>query len=167
MAEWGWERGKVRGFYCVPISKAHDQRFFKKTTTTTDDPTLRDHMIDDVLNVIDRFVISKYRRSHAYCLIKLELLQFASNLLHFALLWFITFGLKVITFWVTEFITFCVESYYILGYYYILRQKLLHFGSIETSLNQDLSNINRWLIANKLTLNMTKTEFMLMDQDKN
>ena len=34
--------------------------------------------------------------------------------------------------------------------------------SIETSLNQDLSNINRWLIANKLTLNMTKTEFMLI-----
>ena len=34
--------------------------------------------------------------------------------------------------------------------------------SIETSLNQDLSNINRWLIANKLTLNMTKTEFRLI-----
>ena len=34
--------------------------------------------------------------------------------------------------------------------------------SIETSLNQDLSNINRWLIAIKLTLNMTKTEFMLI-----
>ena len=34
--------------------------------------------------------------------------------------------------------------------------------SIEASLNQDLSNINRWLISNKLTLNMTKTEFMLI-----
>ena len=34
--------------------------------------------------------------------------------------------------------------------------------SIEASLNQDLSNINRWLIANKLTVNMTKTEFMLI-----
>ena len=34
--------------------------------------------------------------------------------------------------------------------------------SIEASLNQDLSNINCWLIANKLTLNMTKTEFMLI-----
>jgi len=33
---------------------------------------------------------------------------------------------------------------------------------IEASLNQDLSNINRRLIANKLTLNMTKTEFMLI-----
>ena len=33
---------------------------------------------------------------------------------------------------------------------------------IEASLNQDLSNINRWLIANKLTLNMTKTELMLI-----
>ena len=34
--------------------------------------------------------------------------------------------------------------------------------SIEASLSQDLSNINHWLIANKLTLNMTKTEFMLI-----
>ena len=34
--------------------------------------------------------------------------------------------------------------------------------SIEASLNQDLSNINRRLIANKLTINMTKTEFMLI-----
>ena len=35
--------------------------------------------------------------------------------------------------------------------------------SIEASLNQDfVSNINRWLIANKLTLNMAKTEFMLI-----
>ena len=34
--------------------------------------------------------------------------------------------------------------------------------STEASLNQDLSNINRWLIANKLTLSMTKTEFMLI-----
>ena len=42
------------------------------------------------------------------------------GLLHFASI--------VITFWVIEFITFCVESYYILGHYYILRQKLLHFG---------------------------------------
>ena len=35
-------------------------------------------------------------------------------------------------------------------------------GSIEASLNQDLSDINRWLIANKLTLDMTKTEYMLI-----
>ena len=35
-------------------------------------------------------------------------------------------------------------------------------SSIEASFNQDLSNINRWLIANKLTLNMTKPEFMLI-----
>ena len=33
--------------------------------------------------------------------------------------------------------------------------------SIEASLNHDLSNMNRWLIANKLTLNRTKTDFML------
>ena len=34
--------------------------------------------------------------------------------------------------------------------------------SIEASLNQDLSNIHRWLIANKWTLNNAKTEFMLI-----
>ena len=34
--------------------------------------------------------------------------------------------------------------------------------SIQSSLNEDLLNINRWLIANKLTLNVTKTEFMLI-----
>ena len=34
--------------------------------------------------------------------------------------------------------------------------------SLEASLNQDLLNINNWLIANKLTLNRTKTEFMLI-----
>ena len=61
----GWGRVKVRSFYCVPISETHDQRF----------------SIVDVQNVIDR---SKYRCSHAYCVIKLELLQFASNLLHLA-----------------------------------------------------------------------------------
>ena len=34
--------------------------------------------------------------------------------------------------------------------------------SIKASLNRYLSNINYWFIANKLTLNMTKTEFMLI-----
>ena len=34
--------------------------------------------------------------------------------------------------------------------------------TIEASLNQDLSNINGYLNANKLTPNMTKTEFMLI-----
>ena len=38
------------------------------------------------------------------------------------------FASKVITFCVTDVVTFCVESYYILRYYYILWQKLLHFG---------------------------------------
>ena len=34
--------------------------------------------------------------------------------------------------------------------------------TLTPALNQDLSSINLWLIANKLTLNMTKTEFMLI-----
>lgn len=33
---------------------------------------------------------------------------------------------------------------------------------IQSCLNEDLLNISKWLIANKLTLNMTKTEFMLV-----
>ena len=33
---------------------------------------------------------------------------------------------------------------------------------IESYLNQDLENIYGWLRANRLTVNMTKTEFMLI-----
>ena len=33
---------------------------------------------------------------------------------------------------------------------------------IQSCLNKHLLNISKWLIANKLTLNMTKTEFMLI-----
>ena len=34
--------------------------------------------------------------------------------------------------------------------------------NIQSRLNTDLLNISKWLIANKLTLNMTKIEFMLI-----
>ena len=34
--------------------------------------------------------------------------------------------------------------------------------STQSSLNRDLSNIHKWLLGNKLTLNSTKTEFMLI-----
>ena len=34
--------------------------------------------------------------------------------------------------------------------------------SMQSSLNRDLSNIHKWLLYNKLTLNSTKTEFMLI-----
>ena len=33
--------------------------------------------------------------------------------------------------------------------------------SVQSSLNEDLLYINRWFTVDKLTLNMTKTEFML------
>ena len=33
---------------------------------------------------------------------------------------------------------------------------------INYYLNQDLANVNKWLIANRLTLNQSKTEFMLI-----
>lgn len=35
-------------------------------------------------------------------------------------------------------------------------------GVIQSRLNEDLLNISKWLIANKLTRNMTKSKFMLM-----
>ena len=34
--------------------------------------------------------------------------------------------------------------------------------SIELNLNKDLASVSKWLIANKLTLNESKTEFMLI-----
>ena len=40
------------------------------------------------------------------------------------------FASKVITFCVTDVIRFCFESYYILRYYCILWQELLHFASL-------------------------------------
>ena len=36
-------------------------------------------------------------------------------------------------------------------------------NTIQSCLNLDLNNISKWLIVNKLTLNITKTEFMLID----
>ena len=33
---------------------------------------------------------------------------------------------------------------------------------IQSCLNEDLLNISKWVIANELTLNVTKTEFMLI-----
>ena len=33
---------------------------------------------------------------------------------------------------------------------------------MQSSLNRDLSNIHKWLLSNNLTLNSTKTEFMLI-----
>ncbi|XP_048587749.1 uncharacterized protein LOC125570289 [Nematostella vectensis] len=35
-------------------------------------------------------------------------------------------------------------------------------GSMESNFNQDLANVSDWLKANKLTLNKSKTEFMLV-----
>ena len=35
-------------------------------------------------------------------------------------------------------------------------------NSMQSHLNQDLDNLNKWLISNKLTLNSAKTEFMLI-----
>jgi len=33
---------------------------------------------------------------------------------------------------------------------------------MQSNLNHDLDNLNKWLISNKLTLNSAKTEFMLI-----
>jgi len=37
-----------------------------------------------------------------------------------------------------------------------------NIDDINYHLNQDLANVNKWLIANRLTLNQSKTEFMLI-----
>ena len=37
-----------------------------------------------------------------------------------------------------------------------------NISDINQNLNQDLANVSEWLIANKLTLNQSKTEFMLI-----
>ena len=37
---------------------------------------------------------------------------------------------------------------------------------IQSNLNHDLDNLNKWLISNKLTLNSAKTEFMSLTQFK-
>ena len=34
--------------------------------------------------------------------------------------------------------------------------------AIDETLNRDLESVNNWLVSNKLTLNATKTEFMLI-----
>ena len=36
---------------------------------------------------------------------------------------------------------------------------------LEHQVNHDLENINQWLIANKLFVNMTKTEYMIIASD--
>ena len=36
-------------------------------------------------------------------------------------------------------------------------------GLIQVNLNRDLDNLSKWLISNELTLNTTKTEFMLIN----
>jgi hypothetical protein len=39
--------------------------------------------------------------------------------------------------------------------------------SVEEKLNTDLSNIYQWLVANKLTLNVSKTEYMIIGSRNN
>ena len=34
--------------------------------------------------------------------------------------------------------------------------------NIDLNLNEDLARVNKWLTANKLTINTSKTEFMIM-----
>ena len=39
------------------------------------------------------------------------------------------------------------------------------FDELQHSVNYDLKNINQWLLANKLTVSLTKTEFMIIGSD--
>ena len=49
----------------------------------------------------------------------------------------------------------------------ILTSRLMELNSseLEERLNTDLENIHKWLIANKLTLNKQKTEYMMFALD--
>ena len=38
-------------------------------------------------------------------------------------------------------------------------------SELELQVNRDLEKINQWLIANKLFVNMTKTEYMIIASD--
>ena len=46
--------------------------------------------------------------------------------------------------------------------YNMLAQTYTQCSLVTSSLNRDLSNIRKWLLSNKLALNTTKTEFMLI-----
>ena len=39
-------------------------------------------------------------------------------------------------------------------------------ADIENKINDDLLNVNSWLVTNKLTLNIKKTEFMLIESKR-
>jgi hypothetical protein len=41
-------------------------------------------------------------------------------------------------------------------------KRRIHNLDLETAVNSDLENLRKWLIANKLSLNVAKTEFMLI-----
>ena len=43
---------------------------------------------------------------------------------------------------------------------------LMCLENVQVCLNEDLANVFNWLQANKLTLNMTKTEFMLIGRGR-
>ena len=56
--------------------------------------------------------------------------------------------------------TFCSLSRQMFLYH--LHHQLHHRQYLQLRLNQDLENAHNWLRVNKLTLNMTKTEFMFI-----
>ena len=56
--------------------------------------------------------------------------------------------------------SFCQPRMYADGNHITYSSADLH--SMQSSLSRDLSNIHKWLLCNKLTLNTTKTEFMLI-----
>ena len=38
--------------------------------------------------------------------------------------------------------------------------------AVETKLNSQLDEVHTWIVANKLSLNVSKTEYMVIGQDK-
>ena len=59
-----------------------------------------------------------------------------------------------------NFLSFCQPRMYADDTHITYSSADLH--SVQSSLNHDLSSIHKWLLSNKLILNTTKTEFMLI-----
>ena len=49
----------------------------------------------------------------------------------------------------------------------ILKDYLEERNFVEVAINHDLSNVNQWLCANKLSLNLVKTEYILIGSRHN
>ncbi|ELU06649.1 hypothetical protein CAPTEDRAFT_96677, partial [Capitella teleta] len=62
----------------------------------------------------------------------------------------------------------CSGLFHILNYAddSTLMSTLKAFDSNEELINRELSNVNEWLLSNKLSMNISKTKYMIFHQPK-